>query len=156
MLIDASQFISQSLAPAFVLSGVGLLTVGLHNRLLVIAGRIRDLNREIRNSETPLKRQANARLQVKLLIRRVHLVRNALFLLYGAMGLMVLTALFIAFHELFGTFPKANMPIWAFLSGLFFILAAVVLEAFGIVINLTTIELDTQNSEAVQEDNQKA
>ncbi len=150
MSIDASYFITQSLAPAFILSGVGLLTVGLHNRLLIMAGRIRDLNRETRDPEALEERLVNIERQTTLVLQRIHLMRSSLFLLYGAMGCMVLTALFILFHELWGIFPEGNVPVWSFLLGLLFIFIAISLESVGVMLNLKIIELDMVNSQAIR------
>ncbi len=142
-MIDVTAFITQSLSPAFVLSALGLLTISLHNRMLTISSRIRGINDEIRRGVSPTRFE-NTQLQIRLLMERVRYIRNSLFLLYGAMGLMVFTAIAIALHELGIFFPEFIVPVWAFLGGLVLMFIALLMEAWAVILNLRTLELDTE------------
>ncbi|MBX2859633.1 MAG: DUF2721 domain-containing protein [Vampirovibrio sp.] len=153
-MLDLKAFISQSLSPAIALSAIGLLTLGLHNRMTALGGRIREINQELRLGCGDARRQ-NIQQQLHYFFIRIKLVRNALFFLYGAMGMMVFTAVAIALHELDIYFARMVVPVWTFISGLLLMFMAVLSESFAIILNLKTLELDTQFSSGNGEGNNK-
>ncbi len=140
MPLDLTEFITQSLSPALAISASGMLSLGMHNRLSILGGRVRQLNREI-ITESGSHRVANLKEQVKLFIQRAVILRNSLFLLYAAICLMVLTAVSLAFKEL-GVLWSELIPMATFLGGLSLIFSAVVLEAWEVLLILRTLELD--------------
>ena len=148
MTIQLESFISQTLAPTFALSAVVLLTISLHNRILTINGRVRDLDKELRG-EVTTERIDNIEMQNRQMLRRTTMLKNALFLLYSSMGLLVLTELFIAFQQLDVVVNNPTLPITTFIAALFVMFIAVMIDAFAMTINLKTMEMDVEYSLAL-------
>jgi len=140
--VELNAFIAQSLSPALAISGAGLLTVGLQNRIGMLGSRVRELNREHarHHHKHPIAR--NIKQQLKQFVFRIQLVRNSLFSLYAAIGLMVLTAFELAII----TLPVFSLPYWCpiftFLGGLLWILIATIMEGIELAMVLKTVQLD--------------
>ncbi|MBY0405376.1 MAG: DUF2721 domain-containing protein [Cyanobacteria bacterium] len=153
-MIELKTFITQSLSPALAISASGMLTLGMQNRLSTVGTRVRQLNREIILLNNPTRSQ-NLTDQIQLFLMRGVLIRNALFLMYSAICLMVFTAFALALSDL-GIFnPAWKIPIWTFLMGLGMILVAVVIEAFEVLLILKALKLDGKgisNLDEPQED----
>ncbi len=143
-MLDVSTIIADSLSPAVAISGIGLLIFGLNNRIIHIGSRVRELNRELRQSPPPTRRDA-VKKQVEMFMRRAHLVRNAIFLLFAALAMMVFTAVAIALVRL-NIFDWQMVPTLSFMGGLVLILVAAIIEAFETTVNLTTLKLDVNHS----------
>jgi hypothetical protein len=139
---ELNEFITQALSPALAISASGMLTLGMHNRLSVLGGRVRQLNREILELSDPV-RIANLQNQVVTFIQRAKLIRNSLFLLYAAICMMVLTAFGLAISDL-DIMHAQNIPIVTFLIGLGLIFVAVVMEALEVLLILRTLHLDVE------------
>lgn len=153
-MIQLDSFISQTLAPTFALSAVVLLTVGLHNRILTISGRIRDLDKELREDIKP-ERIDNIETQNKNMLKRIKMLKNALFLLYASMGMLVLTEIFIAFQQLTIFSDNPALPITTFTGALIVMFVAVVVDAFAMILNLKTMEIDVEYSLSLARQNVK-
>ena len=148
MMIEvSSSFITQTLSPALAISGIAILISGLNTRVLTLGGRVRDINHWLRQGLYPSpETQANALMQVSLFLSRLRMLRNALFLLYGALSLMIMTAFAIALTQLHLIyFP--HLAILTFLTGLLLVFVAVVLEALEISLNLRALKLDIQSTQ---------
>jgi hypothetical protein len=145
-MIPANNIITESLAPAVTITGLALLLNGVNARFTNAASRVRELNREMRTSTSP-SRIANIRKQVPLFMRRIYMIRNAMFVLFGSLGLMVFSAVSIALFQL--RFLNWEMvPVWSFLGGLLFMLLAVIIETYETTLNLRTLDLDVDHEEA--------
>lgn len=141
--IELTHFITQALSPAVAMSATGLLVMGLHNRISVLGGRVRQLNREL-TPDSPREHVENVHRQVEMFMQRARVFRNRLFLLYAALGSLVFTAFAIAMVEL-GILPKDwNLPVASFLLGLVLIFVATLLEAREVTLNLRTLKLDIE------------
>lgn len=140
-MIEFNAFITQSLSPALAISASGMLSLGMHNRLSVLGGRVRQLNRELAQTDDPA-RITNFKKQIGLFSQRAQLIRNALFLLYAAICLMVLTAFALAMTDLSVLHDDWPVPIVTFLSGLGLIFWAVILEAREVLLILKALDLD--------------
>jgi Protein of unknown function (DUF2721) len=149
VLPASNTLITESLAPAVAISGAALMTMGLLNRMSHLGTRVRQLNqtlREIPPSESA--RVVNVRLQSVMVMQRACMVRNALLMLYAAIGCMVLTAFSLALTELHWVPVDIRLPIWTFLLGLFSILLAVVQEMFEVLLALKALTLDSEANHA--------
>ncbi len=144
MIINVERFISQSLSPAFVLSAITLMTVSIHNRVLTISARVRELNKEARTEVCEL-RLAEARKQVEFFFFRLENLRQGLFLLYAAMALTIFTAIAIALQELHLFPEKFNIPVWSFLLALVLVLTSVFKEAESVALNYKSLEVDSSS-----------
>lgn len=144
MMISANAIITESLAPAVAVTGIGLIMNGLNARFSSASSRVRELNRELRTATDPA-RVENIKRQIPLFMRRVNIIRNATFVLFGSLGLMVFTAVSLAMTRL--SFVNWEMvPAWSFLSGLILMLLAVIIEAYETRLNLYTLALDVEHS----------
>ncbi len=145
-MLEAKTVITESLAPAVAMTGIALMLNGLQSRFSTAATRVRELNRELRKTTQP-NRIENIKQQIPLFMHRAYLVRNSMFILFGSMGMMVLTTVSIALSRL--EFLNWEMvPVWSFMSGLALMLLAVVIEAYETMVNLRTLELDVDHSVA--------
>ncbi|MDQ8183231.1 DUF2721 domain-containing protein [Pelagicoccus sp. SDUM812005] len=92
-LQDAINFINASLAPAVLVTGVGLLLAGLQSKYSTLVGVIRQLNAERRNLE-PLSPSLNrVSKQIDSLMQRARLVRNAIFCFYATVVFLVFSSI---------------------------------------------------------------
>ena len=142
-MMDLNTFISQCLAPAVAISGIGMITLTLSNRMSTIGTRIRQLNREMTGVPHP-EDAKNLRCQVENFLRRARIIRNAIFLLHAAIGLMVLTAFGIAAQELHILEQPQAFSIATFLGGLLLTFIAVLMEAYEVGLNLQNLKLDIE------------
>lgn len=143
-MLTADGVISDSLSPAVAISGILLFVFGLNNRIISVGSRIRSLNQELREGDSPM-RLASVRQQIPLMMLRATLIRNAVFLLLGAVAMLILAAAAIALTRL-GALKWEIVSIWSFVAGLFFILLAVSVEVFEVIINLRALNMDVSNS----------
>ncbi len=150
-MLAPTDIISDSLAPAVALSGMALLISGLNNRIATVGTRVRELNRELRvlKDKPDPQRTRNIQKQIPLFLERGYLIRNAMFLLFGALGMMVFTAVTIALSRLHYIEWKV-VPTWTFLGGLALMLLAVLIEAYETILNLRTLALDVDHSLGVE------
>jgi hypothetical protein len=109
------------LAPGLMISACGLLLLGMNNKYSLVVNRIRLLNEEKRllfhqesMDETDTSRVSNIELQLSHLIKRISLVRNAVF------GYSLAVALFIVSSVLIGITIIKNTPAFDWLIVAFF------------------------------------
>lgn len=145
-MLDTNAIITESLAPAVTISGLGLLISGLNNRIATVGTRVRTLNVEIRTLSMPQdeERIFNIKQQIPLFLERGYLIRNAMFLMFGALGMMVFTTFALAISKL-GYVNWIMVPSWSFLAGLILLFMAVIIEAYETILNLRTLALDIQH-----------
>lgn len=97
---DAIYFINASLAPAVLLTGVGLLLAGLQTKYSTIAAVIRQLNAEKREAianKAPTERLAK---QIASLMVRAKLIRNAIFCFYLTVSFLVISSIALGLSTL--------------------------------------------------------
>lgn len=140
-MMEFEHFIAQSLAPTFALSGIALLVSTQNNRLMTITGRARDLNLRMQKPEF-VGHKAHYQSQIQMFLDRAHMVRNSIFLLYASIGCMVLTAILIAFAQIFKGYPSSFYPLTTFLVGLVLVFIAVLIEAAELTVSLKTLKID--------------
>ncbi len=126
--ISVVQVIQLMLAPGLMISACGLLLLGINNKYSIVVNRIRLLNqerrelkKELETSETLL--EDNVRLestakQIRLLLQRVKLVRNAVLSYSTAIGLFVVTSLLIGYEHFYNTGGLHIWEIGSFLAGM--------------------------------------
>jgi len=109
------------LAPGMMISACGLLLLGMNNKYGLVVNRIRLLNEEKRNlfhqesmDESESSRVNNIELQLSHLIKRISLVRNAVF------SYSLAVALFIVSSVLIGITINKNTPAFDWLIVAFF------------------------------------
>jgi hypothetical protein len=144
MPIVLTEFITQSLSPALAISASGMWALGMHNRLSILGGRVRQINKDLRDETSPI-RQDNLNQQIQLFVKRARILRDALFFLYAAICLMVMTAVALAFESLHWI-NASLVAMISFLLGLGLIFWAVLLEAWEVLLILQTLEVDIQGN----------
>jgi hypothetical protein len=110
--INVARAITTAVAPAILVSAAGLLLLGLQTKFHNITDRIRHLDREIIELESlseisvlQKKRVDTAEAQVDLLLKRCRLARDAIFLLYVSIFLLIWSALSTAVGIMLGRAP---------------------------------------------------
>lgn len=91
-LQDAINFINASLAPAVLVTGVGLLLAGLQSKYSTLVGVIRQLNSERRSLEASSTASIRVSRQIDSLMQRGRLVRNAIFCFYTTVVFLVFSS----------------------------------------------------------------
>lgn len=104
-LDSAISFINASLAPAVLFTGVGLLLAGLQAKYSTIVSVIRSLNREGRGLGLPPAGSGSDRLgiletQIRSLMQRAKLVRNAICSFYLTIFFLVGSSILIGLRVL--------------------------------------------------------
>lgn len=133
------EVIQLMLAPGLMISACGLLLLGMNNKYSLIVNRIRLLNEERRmysakSQEKDFGYPQNVRLeslsiQIKALVYRVKLVRNAVLYYTIAVALFVCTSLFIGIQYIFEFSKLNNLITILFLLGMISVLAGVIFAA---------------------------
>jgi hypothetical protein len=102
MNVPIVQLIQGMLAPGLMISACGLLLLGMNNKYSLVVNRIRLLNEEKRKlfhqehtDEAEKNRLNNIELQISHLIRRIFLVRNAVFSYSMAVALFIVSSVLI-------------------------------------------------------------
>jgi Protein of unknown function (DUF2721) len=141
-MMDGNHFIQQSLSPAIAISGIGLLILSLSNRIGVIGARIRELRRDTGKHRQNAQHIENCNRQIDLFMLRARLIRNALFLLYTSVSLIVLSEFLLALSQIEQLVWLSNGPIYCFLLSLLLVLIACVMEMCEVTVNLKTLKLE--------------
>jgi len=128
------QIIQLILAPAVMINACGLLLLATSNKYSTVLNRIRLLNEEKRklfrkagekNFEETQRLESLAR-QIRHLMHRAGLVRNAVMCYTAAIALFIVTSLLIGFSFLIHGFQSDSAIIIAFLLGLIVVCAGVI------------------------------
>ena len=81
MDIAIVEVIKGMLAPGIMISACGLLLLGMNNKYSLVVNRIRTLNNEFRQlDDSQTERRESITTQLPLLIKRMRLIRNAVWL----------------------------------------------------------------------------
>lgn len=81
MEVTIVEVIKGMLAPGIMISACGLLLLGMNNKYSLVVNRIRTLNNEFRQlNENDQVRRESITTQIPLLIERMRLIRNAVWL----------------------------------------------------------------------------
>lgn len=150
---DMTAIISHMVSPAVIISAVGLLLLSMNNRFLAITARVRDLNSEaltIANKETnvdyEIKRLTSLKRQIFEMLRRCRYIKQAIFLLYIALGFTVLTILTLA-GDLININPNLDkIAIVFFILALFVVLVALISEGYEITMALKMLRFDVDQT----------
>jgi len=137
---QAIQIIQAMLAPGLGISAVGLLLLGLTSRYAVIINRIRLLNDEKRKYHKalaegrPLEYAENTRYmsvsnQIKELLARSRLVRNAILSLQTSIGLFVLASIGIGVGFFAGSPAAHGISLVLFLTGMLSVFLSILFAA---------------------------
>jgi hypothetical protein len=131
------------LAPALGISATGLLLLGLTNRYSSMVSRIRLLNEEKRKFMnliiekrellyTENVRFASVTKQIKDLLFRSRLARNAILCIQTAIILFVLTSVIIGINIFFSNNTVETVALMIFLFGMIFVLIGIIFASWEV------------------------
>jgi len=150
------QLIQLMLAPGLMISACGLLLLGMNNKYSLVVNRIRLLNEERRKylgkHDKEFKYEDNVRIeslstQIKSLVARVRLVRNAVFAYSVAVGIFVLTSLFIGLNYLTGSDRLDYIIAALFLLGMIAVLIGVIFASYETIKGYNIIQYEVKTEE---------
>ncbi|MBZ0257465.1 DUF2721 domain-containing protein [bacterium] len=128
-----------SVSPVIVISGVGLLLLSMTNRFGRVIDRARNiadlLRNETRSDSAPLHSQ------LKILVRRAHVLRHAITLSTAALLFTALIVIAIFSFELLGL-QFFGLIIGLFVACMISLIASLVLFLYDISISMTALELE--------------
>jgi hypothetical protein len=97
------EIISGMLAPGIMISACGLLLLGMNNKYSLVVNRIRTLNTEFRTLDSSdNERRENVQIQLPLLIKRMKLIRNAVWLYTIAIAMFIFSIFTIGLYFFLG------------------------------------------------------
>jgi hypothetical protein len=138
--VSIVQVIQAMLAPGIMISACGLLLLGMNNKYSLVVNRIRLLNEEKRRFKTKAEekeftyneevRLKSISIQLEKFKFRVKLVRNAVFFYSLAVGLFVITSLFIGIAFYLQNIKLETFIILFFSLGMIAVLTGVSFAAY--------------------------
>ncbi len=135
---EISHVIQLSVAPVFLLSGIGIILTVLTNRLARVVDRARRLE-DAADSADPPEREAIYR-QLKVMARRAHLMNRAITLstISALLVAFVVVTLFLgAFFDFNTSLPIAGMFILAMLA----LIAALLIFLREVFLSISTLRI---------------
>lgn len=152
--ISIVEVIQLMLAPGIMISACGLLLLGMNNKYSLVVNRIRLLNEEKRRviskvsgkefSYEETVRIESISLQIKKLVFRARLVRNAVLSYTIAVALFVITSLLIGFKYIFDLEKLGSGITTIFLIGMISVLAGVIFAAHETIKGYEIIQLEVK------------
>jgi hypothetical protein len=139
MEIPIVHLIQGMLAPGLMISACGLLLLGMNNKYGLVVNRIRLLNEEKRRlfhqervDEQESSRISNIELQLSHLIKRISLVRNAVFAYSLAVALFIVSSVLIGI-TINKTTPTFDWLIVSFFyAGMFAVFVGIIFAAIEV------------------------
>lgn len=147
-LESAIAFINASLAPAVLLTGVGLLLAGLQAKYSTIVAVIRQLNAERRGfaedrGEVEQPTVVIMSSQIESLMRRAKLIRNAVCSLYLTIFFLVLSSILIGL-EVLGFSVGVPLIFGVFAVALATLFSGVALAAREALLSFQIVQMETK------------
>lgn len=151
------EVIQLMLAPGLMISACGLLLLGMNNKYSLVVNRIRLLNDEKRKilekyDESKNELNDNIRLesiarQLEKLVFRVHLVKNAVLSYTIAVGLFIVTSIFIGLRYIFISVNLQDTITVIFLLGMLVVLVGAFFAAYETMkgFEIINLEVDADN-----------
>lgn len=148
------QVIQLMLAPGLMISACGLLLLAMNNKYSLVVNRIRLLNEEKRRfiskvsgkefSYEETVRIESISLQIKKLVFRARLVRNAVLSYTIAVALFVITSLLIGFKFIFDVEKLGSSITTIFLIGMISVLIGVLFAAYETIKGYEIVQLEVK------------
>jgi hypothetical protein len=151
------QVIQLILAPGVMISACGLLLLGISNKFTSVLNRIRALTEEKRKliinasqrefSPIDKHRLESVARQIKDLLHRAQLIRNAVFCDLLAIGLFVATSLLIGMDYFFSFSLLRQMILYTFLAGIIIVFVGVVFWVLDTLKGYKIVKFEVQVDE---------
>ena len=135
------------LAPGIMISACGLLLLGMNNKYSLVVNRIRALNIEFRGLQNEdIERQESILKQLPLLIQRMRIIRNAVWLYTIAIAFFIFSILSIGLFLLIQQTSIMNyISFGLFILALISLLIGVINAAKEVRLGYDILSIETKN-----------
>ena len=141
--------IQSMLAPGLMVSACGLLILGMNNKYSLIVNRIRLLKNEERNinekDSSFLQRKKCLDIQIEKLNERMKLDRNSVVSYSLAVGLFIISSIFIGVNYISNILIVKQLIIIFFLLGVFCVLVGVFYATFEAIKGYQIVQIEIKN-----------
>ncbi|AGB05120.1 Protein of unknown function (DUF2721) [Aciduliprofundum sp. MAR08-339] len=135
--MDTIQILQGALAPILLISAVGLLLLGLGNRIGRIIDRIRKFSEEVRRGEVGEERMRIIQVQKSTLVKRLKLCRNAMLYYYLAILFTSISSIMSFaqfFNHVFG-----YLAVWALAFALSALFIGIIYALYEVIFTYTAV-----------------
>ena len=141
------EIIKGMLAPGIMISACGLLLLGMNNKYSLVVNRIRTLNIEFRTLEKGnFERRDSILLQLPLLVERVKLIRNAVWLYTIAIAMFIFSIFLLGMYLLNSNILiSIYIPLVIFICALSAVLLGVLFAAKEVLMGFKIMKIETKN-----------
>ena len=141
------EIIQAMLAPGIMISACGLLLLGMNNKYSLVVNRIRTLNIEFRGlQQENIERQESILEQLPLLIQRMRIIRNAVWLYTIAIAFFIFSILSIGLFLLIQLNSIMNyISFGLFILALIALLIGVIHAAKEVRLGYDILSIETKN-----------
>jgi len=141
------EIIQAMLAPGIMISACGLLLLGMNNKYSLVVNRIRTLNIEFRGLQhEDIERQESILKQLPLLIQRMRIIRNAVWLYTIAIAFFIFSILSIGLFLLIQQTSIMNyISFGLFILALISLLIGVIHAAKEVRLGYDILSIETKN-----------
>jgi len=134
------------LAPGIMISACGLLLLGMNNKYSLVINRIRTLNYEFRELNNNKARRDCILTQLPLLIKRMRLIKNAVWLYTIAIALFLFAIFCIGMCLLEQNLIIYQIPaVILFVIALVAVLIGVLFAAQEVLLGYKILKIETRN-----------
>ncbi len=141
------EVIKGMLAPGIMISACGLLLLGMNNKYSMVVNRIRALNTEFRElHKNDTTRRDSILLQIPLLISRMKLIRNAVWLYTLGIAMFIFSILSIGISQFsYNNVIPIIIALCIFITALIGVLAGVIYAAKEVRLAYKILRIETNN-----------
>lgn len=141
------EIIKGMLAPGIMISACGLLLLGMNNKYSLVVNRIRTLNTEFRGlEENNTERKKSILAQLPLLINRMRLIRNAVWLYTIAIAMFIFSIFSIGVYLVIGkTSLLTIISIGVFVIAMLSVLLGIYHAAKEVRLGYKILRIETKN-----------
>lgn len=135
------------LAPGIMISACGLLLLGMNNKYSLVVNRIRTLNIEFRSLDTQnISRRDSILNQLPLLIKRMKMIRNAVWLYTIGIALFIFSILSIGiFLVVSGAYIMTYISFGLFVLALLAVLLGIINAAKEVRLGYEILSIETRD-----------
>jgi len=147
MNVTIIEIIKGMLAPGIMISACGLLLLGMNSKYSLVVSRIRTLNYEFRKlDENNMERRDSILTQLPLLIERMKLVRNAVWLYTMSIAMFIFSIFSLGIYIVNGgTFTSTILSVIFFIIALLSMLMGVFNAAKEVLLGYKILRVETKN-----------
>ena len=141
------EIIKGMLAPGIMISACGLLLLGMNNKYSLVVNRIRTLNNEFRLTHKIEKERHDCILmQLPLLVERMKMIRNAVWLYTIGIAMFIFSIFSIGFYLLYSNaIIYQIISISIFVIALISVLIGVFYAAKEVRLGFKILKIETKN-----------